>query len=259
MTDTSKENQKLWDAWSDDFQAMWNADTSKGELPPAPFPLPATGSSAESPSDVLPEIEGADFVELGCGGGQATVGAVREGVETAVGVDFSTEQLQHAQRLSGLYGVETRFIAGDVTNVPLADDTFDIAYSGWVYFMVEDLEAAFTEARRVLREGGVLVFDVPHPFFELFDPDTHELERSYHSSGPGRNNVDDDFEAEMVVFDRTVGELHTALVNAGFVVKRVREGPSIDDPDDYKDAVDSYQLELRAMVPRTLMFWAHVE
>jgi len=32
------ENQALWDAWSDDHQAMWNVDTEDGGLPPVYSP-----------------------------------------------------------------------------------------------------------------------------------------------------------------------------------------------------------------------------
>ncbi|WP_135303985.1 class I SAM-dependent methyltransferase [Haloarcula amylovorans] len=256
--DVGAANQRLWDAWSDGFQAMWNADTAEGELPPAPFPLP-DASSSEWSTDERPELDGADFVELGCGGGQATVGAAREGVETAVGLDFSTAQLRHARSLRNLYGVDAEFVAGDVTDTPFADDAFDIAYSGWVYFMIEDIEAAFREARRVLRDGGLFVFDVPHPFYELFDPETNELERSYHAAGPRRNNIDHDLEEDMIVFDRTVGELHNALVETEFTVERVLEHPDMDDPDEYEDnPVDSFQPDLVSMVPRSLQFWARV-
>jgi ubiquinone/menaquinone biosynthesis C-methylase UbiE len=85
-------------------------------------------------------------------------------------VDLSGEQLAHARKLRDLYGVDAQFVGGDVTALPLPDDAFDVAFSGWVFQMVEDVEQCLTEARRVLRDDGVLVFDLPHPFYELFDP-----------------------------------------------------------------------------------------
>jgi ubiquinone/menaquinone biosynthesis C-methylase UbiE len=80
-------------------------------------------------------------------------------------VDFSEDQLEHARALRDLYGVDARFVEGDVTALPFAADAFDVAFSGWVFRMVEDLAACLAEARRVLRDGGVPVFDVPHPFY----------------------------------------------------------------------------------------------
>ncbi|NHN46120.1 class I SAM-dependent methyltransferase [Halostella sp. JP-L12] len=259
MGDLDRENRELWDSWSDDHQAMWNAETDEGDLPPVYSPLPDAESLADWQAERLPGRGNLDFVELGCGGGQGTVGAASEGVGTAVGVDFSSRQLQHARRLRNLYGVEAEFVAGDVSDVPLADDAFDLAHSGFVYFMVEDIEAAFGEARRVLREGGLFALDVPHPVHELFDPDTLAFERSYHSTGPRRDKNDEVLHEDIVVFDRTVGELHNALVDAGFAVKDVWEWPQSDDPEDYDDDAESTSPELKAMVPRTLGFWAVAE
>lgn len=75
-------------------------------------------------------------LELGCG--QASVGFAREGADRVVGVDISTEQLAHARRLGGTYGVDgrVRFLAGDVTALPLDADRFDLAFSSWVFQIV---------------------------------------------------------------------------------------------------------------------------
>jgi SAM-dependent methyltransferase len=145
-----------------------------------------------------------------------------------------------------------------VTTLPLADDAFDVAFSGWVVQTIEDLDAYLSEARRVLRDDGVLVFGVPHPFYELFDPSTESLERRYH--GPDRRTVtiDEAYEADLIVFDRTVSALHNALVDAGFGVRGVLE-PGSDDPDEYEDdPLDSNRPALMARVPRTLRFRATV-
>lgn len=141
------------------------------------------------------------------------------GVGTAVGVDFSFEQLRHATRLRNVHGADAQFVTGDVADLPLADDAFDLAYSGYVYFMVEDIDAALAEAGRVLRDGGLLTFQVPHPFHEQFDPATVELERSYHDTGPRRDKNDDILHDDIVVFERTISDLHNALVDAGFRVQ----------------------------------------
>src|SRR6056297_2300826 len=147
MSDTRTENRRLWDEWSDDFQALWNANTAEGEAPPAPCPF-ADDAPGGSHPEILPSVEGLEFVELGCGGGQASVGTAKTGADTVVGVDFSSEQLKHARHLRDYYGVDVQFVRGDVTKVPLPDDAFDVAFSGWVYQMVEDLEACLSEAHR---------------------------------------------------------------------------------------------------------------
>lgn len=250
-----RETRDLWDAWSEDFQAAWNADTGEGELPPADVHF-GPGLTAEERFDLLPDFAGDDVVELGCGGGQASVGFARRGAASVAGVDFSTRQLAHAERLAGLHGVDVDLLAGDVTDLPLAADAFDLAFSSWVFQMVGDLERCFAEAARVLRPGATLLFAVPHPFYELFDPETREVARSYFAAEPERKSIGD-IEPEMTVYHHTVGGIHRALVDAGFVVERVVE-PGSDDPDDYREQW-SQKPELMAAVPPTLVVRATAE
>jgi len=242
-----EENRDLWNEWSDAFQGAWNADTADG-LPPADVHYGPGWPEGER-LDHLPGFEGRDVVELGCGGGQASVGFARRGAASVAGVDLSTRQLEHARRLAGLYGVDVEFLAGDVTDLPLAADRFDLAFSSWVFQMVEDLEACFAEAARVLRGGGTLFFAMPHPFYELFDPETGEIDRSYFDSDPERKSIGD-LDPDLVVFHHRVGEIHRGLVDAGFVVDRLFE-PGADDPDEYEEQW-SHKPELMAKVPPTL-------
>ncbi|MFC3957138.1 class I SAM-dependent methyltransferase [Halovivax cerinus] len=270
MDEIRSANRRLWDEWSDDFQALWNANTADGEHPPAPNPF-ADDAPGGSQPDLLPTVEGLDVVELGCGGGQGSVGAAIDGADTVVGVDFSAAQLEHARHLRNHYGVDARFVRGDVTALPLPDDSFDAAFSGWVFQMVPNLDACLSEAHRVLRPDGVLVFSVPHPVYECFDPETGQFRRSYHADPRRTITIDDAYESDLVVFDRAVGELHDAAEAAGFDVRRVLE-PEGDDTGSDDTAADdtgsddegddgppvSDRQDLTALVPQTLRFWATV-
>lgn len=249
-----RETRRLWDDWSGDFQAAWNAETGEDELPPAPIHY-GPGFPEDERLAFLPDIEGSAVVELGCGGGQGSVGFAREGADRVVGVDLSTEQLGYARELRDAYGVDVRFLAGDVTGLPLRGGSFDLAYSSWVFQQVPDLTACFTEAARVLRPGGTFVFALPHPFYELFDPETHEFERSYFDADPERKSIGD-IDAAMTVFHRSVGEIHRTLVDCGFAVERLRE-PGDDDPNAYRQQW-SHRPELMAMVPPTLVVRARL-
>lgn len=50
-----------------------------------------------------------------------------------------------------------RFVQGSATHMPLQDDAFDAAWSIWVLEHVPNPEAALSEMRRVVRDGGVLL------------------------------------------------------------------------------------------------------
>jgi SAM-dependent methyltransferase len=214
MTGSRQANRRLWDEWSDEFQAIWNANTAEGDLPPAPSPFAADAPGGR-PDALLDSVDGEAYVELGCGGGQGSVGTARLGADPVGGVDFSGQQLRHARQLRDFYGVDAKFLQGDVTDLPPPDDSFDLASSEAAFQMVERLDDALGEARRVLRAGGVFVLSVPHPINENLEDDTGRVARSYFDAGPPETTIDDGYDADLVVFDRTVADLHNALVDAG--------------------------------------------
>jgi len=89
-----------------------------------------------------------------------------------------------------------------------------------------------------------------------WSPSNSWLRQSYFGPQQRRNTISDECDADMIIFDRTVGEYHNALVEAEFTVERIDE-PGIDDPEAYRNgALASTQPELMAKVPRSLRFWA---
>ncbi|GAB7012874.1 class I SAM-dependent methyltransferase [Halolamina salina] len=253
MSDLHQSNRRLWDEWSDDFQAIWRSDTDEGELPPAPSPFAADAPGGPQPG-ILESVEGKAYVELGCGGGQGSVGTAELGADPVVGVDFSGEQLRYARQLRDEYGVDAQFVQGDVTDLPLPDDRFDVASSEAAFQMVEDVDRAFAEAHRVLRDGGVFVFSVLHPLHEALDEESGTLEHSYVDEGPREIEIDEAFEETLMVFDRTVADLHNGLVDAGFEVRRLLEHHNHEV--EHNEPAESDLPDVLWKVPQSVRFWA---
>jgi SAM-dependent methyltransferase len=236
-----RETRDWWNATSEYFQA-------EGAIPVGIHYGP--GCPDDDALGLLPDVEGADVVELGCGGAQCAVGLARRGVASVTGVDLSTEQLAFADRLTTEHGVDASLLVGDVTDLPFAADAFDLAFSAYAFQWVEDLDACFTEAARVLREDGSFVFSLPHPFYEAFDPDTRDLARSYF--GPAeRRTAHEGIEPDQVLYHHRFEVIHGTLRDAGFAVETLLE-PGTGDPDAYEERWSS-KPELMAMVPRTLV------
>jgi demethylmenaquinone methyltransferase/2-methoxy-6-polyprenyl-1,4-benzoquinol methylase len=96
---------------------------------------------------------GQRVLDLACGTGTSTRALAKTGA-AVVGCDFSEGMLQVAQhRLEGL-GVW--LVAGDATNLPFADDSFDAVSISFGLRNVADVPGALAEMLRVTRPGGTL-------------------------------------------------------------------------------------------------------
>lgn len=203
--------------------------------------------------DLLGDVEGADILELGCGGGQCSIALAQRGA-SITGLDLSKEQLSYARELANDHDVEVGFVQGDVTDLGMFDDErFDIAFNAWVFQWVGDLAACFGETYRVLRQNGRFVFSIPHPFYELADSESHEITESYFDTG--RYVISHEkMEVDQVMFRHTVSDIHNALVRNGFTVERIHE-PGTADPTEYEPGPwGEFTPELMSKLPAVLVF-----
>jgi arsenite methyltransferase len=102
---------------------------------------------------------GETVVDLGSGSGMdAFYAAGLVGPTGKVyGVDFTTEQLDKARRLTAEAGLaQVEFRAGHIESLPLADASVDCVISNGVINLCPDKNAVFAEAARVLKPGGRL-------------------------------------------------------------------------------------------------------
>ncbi len=96
------------------------------------------------------------LLEAGCGTG-LVLGRLAPHAKVAVGVDLSSGMLKKA-RAKNLTVVQ-----GSVTQLPLADASFDLVCSFKVLAHVEAIEEAMREFSRVLRPGGRLLAEFYNP------------------------------------------------------------------------------------------------
>ena len=98
------------------------------------------------------------MLEGGCGMGNYITYYAARGYKV-VGVDFAQKALSTLHKRQP----DLMLSGGDVARLPFADETFDLYYSGGVVEHFEDgAEAALNEARRVLKDSGVLLISVPY-------------------------------------------------------------------------------------------------
>jgi SAM-dependent methyltransferase len=106
---------------------------------------------------VLPDVEGKDAVELGCGTAYFSAKLARLGARV-VGVDVTPAQLETARRMQEKFGLEFPLIEANAEAVPLPDASFDLVHSEYGASIWCDPYKWIPEAARLLRPGGHLVF-----------------------------------------------------------------------------------------------------
>lgn len=71
------------------------------------------------------------------------------------GLDFTTEMIEKARLNNKKMGyLNVEFIQGDIENMPLAENRYDVVVSNCVLNLVPDKSGAFAEIMRVLKPGG---------------------------------------------------------------------------------------------------------
>ena len=119
----------------------------------------------------LPDVEGKDVIELGCGTAYVSAWLARGGARVT-GVDSSEEPLKTARALQDKHDLHVPLIHGNAEAVPLPDASFDLAVSEYGASIWADPYRWIPEAARLLRPGGELVFLVNGTLWVLTVPDT---------------------------------------------------------------------------------------
>jgi len=103
---------------------------------------------------------GMRVIDIGCGlGGPCRLLADEFGC-ISTGIDITAEYIDIAKRLSQMTGLEhvTRFVRGSATDLPFADQSFDIAWTQHVQMNIVDKRKLYVETARVLVPHGRLVY-----------------------------------------------------------------------------------------------------
>ena len=241
-----------------DTAATWNRllEGGRGGVLPA---LDAVAYGPDIGTEVdfrlLGNLSGKRVLELGCGGGQNLVAMAKQGAH-AIGIDFSSEQLAAARRLSEREKVRAELHKGDLAElVFLRAESIDVAFSAYALGLVPDVNRVFRQVHRVLKQGAPLVFSMPHPAAHLIDDDDPDqpllIRRSYFD----RSSVNYDWEGlPLSAHHHTFADLFTGLARANFRVDTVLE------PEPATEGHRSaHWREVYRWVPRTLVLRARKE
>jgi ubiquinone/menaquinone biosynthesis C-methylase UbiE len=98
-------------------------------------------------------------LEIGAGTGYFSLNLLQTGVVgEATCTDISPGMLATLERNAAALGLAVETAACDATELPFADESFDLVLGHAVLHHLPDLDRAFAEFARVLRPGGTLFF-----------------------------------------------------------------------------------------------------
>jgi SAM-dependent methyltransferase len=160
-------NRAHWDGLSVEYAAYGRRAWARGE------PTWGIWGVPERDLRVVPEIDGKDVIELGCGTAYWSAWLARRGARV-VGIDNSAKQLETAAALQREHGLSFRLLHGNAEQVPLPDASFDLALSEYGASIWCDPYRWIPEAVRLLRPGGHLIFLKNGTLFNLCAPDSED-------------------------------------------------------------------------------------
>lgn len=214
------------------------------------------GSPNESVLGLIGSVEGKRVLELGCGGGQASIAFAKQGA-LVTAVDIAASEIEFAKRLAEENGVGIEFHERDMADLsPIPSLSQDIVFSACAVSYLDDLELCFREVHRVLVHGGLFVLSGGHPFGFVVDSATLTVKRSY--ADVGKRVEGEETGCAFASVHRTLSDYFNGLVDAGFVVDRLIEPDSRErfDSDPWFDLWDNTAERLR-VIPGTFILRSH--
>ena len=225
LSEHERRNREMWNAdapaWVEAGRRHW----SRAEPSWGMFGVPETDVR------ILPDVEGLDVIELGCGTAYWSAWLARR-VARPVGLDVSERQLQTAAALQREHDLAFPLVHASAEHVPLPDQSFDLAFSEYGAAIWCEPAAWLAEAHRLLRAGGRLIFLANSPLAVLCaledeDAVSETLQRPQFGmrrfEWPGEDGVD---------FHLPHGEMLRLLGQTGFEVEALCELQAPEGPDD---------------------------
>lgn len=234
-------NKALWEAWT-----AIHAEGSFYDL--AGFRKGGIRLTDEE-VEAVGDVRGKTLLHLQCHFGIDTLSWARLGA-TVTGADFSPAAIRLARELAADLGVaDARFVESNLYDLPatLAGE-FDVVYTsrgvlGWL----PDIRGWARVVAHFLKPGGIFYISEIHPIAQAFEnegvaPGELRLAYPYWShveplvfdvQGSYADPTADVGEQREHGWDHGLGEIVTALIDAGLTLEWLRESPELDWGADF--------------------------
>ncbi len=209
--------------------------------------LPEYGPHAPSEAELnlFGEIAGKNVLEVGCGSGHSILYMLDRGVEEIWGLDFSSAQIQTAQRVCGNDARVILVQSPMEQNPGIPLGYFDVVYSIYAMGWTLDLESTIRNIHEYLKPGGSFIFSWEHPIHSrvIIENQTLVFNSSYYDESPALHEAWKPRPA--VFYHRKVSTYLNQLIEAGFQIEKVVEEVRLDTETKHKS---SWYSNVKAMM-----------
>jgi SAM-dependent methyltransferase len=189
--------------------------------------------------DALGDVRGQTLLHLQCNMGSDTISWARLGARVT-GVDISDDAVAQARALAADTGVSADFIRSDLYDLPdMLDERFDIVFASYgALCWLPDLTRWAAIAARYLSPGGTFLLVEMHPCAMMLESEdagglSFRVHGSYfHNAEPVAEEVRGlpkeaaaDVPRSVYIWRYSLGEVVTALIQAGLCLERLDEFP----------------------------------
>ena len=108
--------------------------------------------------DTITQWPGKSVLDLGCGGGFMAEALASRGAKVT-GIDPASAAIAIATQHAAAMGLDIRYVQGEGEDIPLSDGCMDIVVCVDVLEHVADVDRVLGEIARVLKPGGMFLFD----------------------------------------------------------------------------------------------------
>eukprot|EP01133_Synstelium_polycarpum_P018964 gene18964-22701_t len=201
---------------------------------------------------LLPDLKGANALDLGCGNGWFSKEAFKRGAASIVGFDISTRMIARANEVNA--DERASFRVGDLETIDLPDTpTYDLCHSTFAFHYIVAMERLFQRIHKSLKPGGVMVFSVMHPVasssrehdFKYDDDGPYWRMENYFTEGTRLSTVIE--AATVFIQHRTLETYINTIINTGFRLDKIVEWTPTD-----QEIKDHPEVAIERIRPRFL-------
>lgn len=239
-----EQNRRLWDVIYDQF-------IEASALPVwGPFGI---GDDL----NLIPEIKGKTFLEIGCGSGRSIKYLIDRGAKKVYGIDLSQKQIKEAEK-HNKEAIENGTVK--LIQAPMEEkldlESVDVVFSVYAIGWTQNPEKTFANIFSYLKPGGTFIWSWDHSFFTdvIYEDGKFVIQYSYHNEEPiVMENWKKGGKDASIVY-RKVSTWFHYLIDAGFNVTGYHEPKPKNLDRGYNDPKAYYSIQKAEKVPVTFIF-----